>query len=153
MFTGSFGNENCPHDITPHSDSPDLFGWGSILNRGDPHAWVVVTLVLGFVGPWCNEGKMADSHMKKGLLWEQHSQIYKQEAPRAHFTMTLFNLLMACKYCFRQELKEKSANCCLFYFFNFSVLLRHVNNQIQNKTISERFSSFRKYTYLLSFRQ
>lgn len=82
----------------------------------------------GFSGPWCNEGKMAESHMKKGLLWEQHSPIHKQEAPWARFAMTASNLLMADKCIVLDKSWKKNQHAAVFYFFNVSGLLKCVNN-------------------------
>ena len=71
-------------------------------------------------GSWCNEGKMAESHMKKGLLWEQNSPIHKQDVPEV--TVRWQHPVCWRQASLRQEQKEEATNG-YFMYFNYTNLI------------------------------
>lgn len=78
-----------PHDITLLSTSCGR-QMREHMSRGDPHAWVVVTLVWGFLDPWCNEGKWQSATWRK-VCYENNIPWSTGKSPWA---MTTSNLLI-----------------------------------------------------------
>lgn len=83
--------------MTSHHTLPplELVGWDNTLHTVDPHAQFVVLLAFGFLGPWHNEGKMAESHKRAKSVTRTTFPYPQGRTPRAHCAMTASYWLMA----------------------------------------------------------